>query len=197
MTAPTPNGWAPSDNGYYTPPGQSNPWQGGPQRDTRYADMSPDELRRHGVDSFGHPADGRRDGRAMRNGRGREINRLADQLGTLELLGTQDIEDFTEFLRKICTYLATTTQMAAGSLRASSKVTAENFALEEGRRLTVSERTKLRFMLRRLGKDLENVAGDFTDAATGAVKSAGRMQTFMTELQAARDEDNHRTHRGR
>lgn len=171
------------DNGTRTPPSPFTA-QG------RSFGKSAEELRRQGMDAYGHPLPSQftngqvnEGSRSARPGgtRGQGIAQLAQSIGDMDLCNQNDIHAFCESIRKVLNYFAISVELAKGQLRAAARAQAKENA--DGR-LTIQQKLELAKALNSLGRDLNAVSRSCISGAASSVKAWRRFDGFLGELDA-------------
>lgn len=153
---------------------------------------TPEQLRREGLDGFGHPLASERgrpsNGAGQRASRpsgqrGQNIAQLAQSIGSMELGNQDDLHAFCEAYRAILNYLAVSAKLAEGQLKAAARANARQ--AKDGW-MTPAQMAKMALTLRQVGKDLDHLANSCVGGAASAVKAWRRFETLLDELESER-----------
>lgn len=141
-------------------------------------------LSNQGMTGQGHPAASSGQPRNRQAGgggdRNQNIGQLAQSVGSMELANQDDLYAFCEAVRTILNYLAVSTKLAEGQLKAAARQQARQ---AKNGWMTPVQIGKLALALRKVGKDLNTTAGSCVEGAAGAVKAWRRFETLLDELE--------------
>jgi hypothetical protein len=149
---------------------------------------TPEQLRREGLDGFGHPLASERGAASNSAGQGpsrpggsrnQNVAQLAQAIGDMDLANQDDLHAFCEAIRKTLNYFAVSVELAKGQLKASSRHMAKESA--DGR-LTLTQRAELAKALAMMSRDLDAVTRACIAGAAGAVKAWRRFDSFLVDL---------------
>lgn len=146
--------------------------------------QSADQLKARGLDSQGHPAPadntaGQRPSRPSGQ-RNQSIAQLAQSIGSMELANQDDLHAFCEAIRAIMNYLAVSTKLAEGQLKAAARANARQ---SQGSRWNVAQTAEIARVLRQVGRDLDQVARSSVNGAAAATKAWRRFETLLDSLE--------------
>lgn len=158
----------------------------------RAAGQSQTNLNGRGLDGQGNPApgpgqprneqvNGSRQPSRPGGSRSQNIGQLAQSIGSMELSNQDDLYAFCEAVRAILNYLAVSTKLAEGQLKAAARAQARQ--AKDGW-MTPAQVAKLALVLRGVGKDLNRTAESCVDGAVSSVKAWRRFETLFDELQS-------------
>ena len=157
----------------------------------RAAGQSQSDLNARGLDGQGNPAPGpSRPANGQANGtrqpsrpggtRNQSIGQLAQSIGSMELSNQDDLYQFCEAYRAILNYLAVSAKLAEGQLKAAARAQARQ---AKGSWMTPAQALKLASTMRRVGKDIDQMANSCVEGAAGAVKAWRRFETLLDDLE--------------
>jgi hypothetical protein len=158
----------------------------------RAKDKSAEQLRREGLDAFGHPLASERgrsnNGAGQRPSRpggtrGQNLAQLVQSIGSMELANQDDLHAFCEAYRGLLNFLAVSAKLAEGQLKAAARANAKQ--AKDGW-MTPAQMAKLALTLRQVGKDLDHMANSCVAGAADAVKAWRRFETLMDDLESER-----------
>lgn len=146
--------------------------------------QSADQLKARGLDSQGHPAPadntaGQKPSRPSGQ-RNQNIAQLANSIGSMELGNQDDLHAYCEALRAILNYLAVSTKLAEGQLKAAARANARQ---AQGR-WSPAQTAKIALTLRQVGKDLNALANACVGGSASAVKAWRRFEALLDELES-------------
>lgn len=111
-----------------------------------------------------------------------------------DVMDPQGLYEFIESLRAVCTGLSFFAHSAGSQLEAAARKGARDAA--DGR-LTLVQKTKLKVILRKMGRRMDGVVSDdLLAAATSAIKTYSLLEDFLEEIESDNVSRPHRNSRG-